>query len=70
MGKLFAGYESGPFFDEMFQGSGQIRAHYQKLFDRYDELSLEEFERRRAVADKAFLTQGVTFTVYLSLIHI
>jgi len=64
MGKLFAGYESGPFFDEMFQGSGQIRAHYQKLFDRYDELSLEEFERRRAVADKAFLTQGVTFTVY------
>jgi uncharacterized circularly permuted ATP-grasp superfamily protein len=64
MGNLFEGYAPGVFFDEMFEPSGQIRAHYQRLFGRYANLSLGEFETKRVAAESAFLTGGVTFTVY------
>jgi uncharacterized circularly permuted ATP-grasp superfamily protein len=64
MGNLFQGYEPGSFFDEMFEAAGGIRAHYEKLLARYTEMSSVEFQKKRDLADNAFLTQGVTFTVY------
>jgi len=57
-------YDSGPFFDEMFVAGGEVRPHYQKLNDRLATLPEQEFERRRAAVDLAFLRRGVTFTVY------
>jgi uncharacterized circularly permuted ATP-grasp superfamily protein len=64
MGNFFEGYVTDSFFDEMFEGAGNVRPHYQKLLDRYGGMSIEEFEKKRAAADNAFLSQGVTFTVY------
>ncbi|MBV8586920.1 MAG: circularly permuted type 2 ATP-grasp protein [Verrucomicrobia bacterium] len=63
---LFEGYEPGAFYDEMFATSTQPRPHYQRLFDRFRELSLDEFCEKRRVADNALLSQGITFTVYNS----
>lgn len=64
MGNLFAGYEVGDFFDEMFSGPGVARPHYAKLLNRFAEMEREVFERKRALAASTFLRQGVTFTVY------
>jgi uncharacterized circularly permuted ATP-grasp superfamily protein len=64
MGELFNDYDPGSFFDEMFDHSGQVRNHYQNLYQRYGELTPEEFERKRSGADNSFLNQGITFTVY------
>ena len=64
MGNFFEGYSTDSFFDEMFESSGSVRPHYRRLFDRYGGMSIEEFEKKRAAADNAFLSQGVTFTVY------
>src|ERR1700756_650497 len=64
MEMLFDNYDPGSFFDEMFEPSGQIRTHYDRLYQRYSELTPEEFERKRSAADNSFLNQGITFTVY------
>ena len=64
MGNFFQGYSTDSFFDEMFESLGAVRPHYRRLFDRYGGMSIEEFEKKRAAADNAFLSQGVTFTVY------
>jgi uncharacterized circularly permuted ATP-grasp superfamily protein len=64
MGNLFEGYKLETFFDEMFAPSGEVRPHYRWLFDRCGHMSTEEFQKKRTIADNAFLTQGVTFTVY------
>ncbi|HTC12663.1 MAG TPA: circularly permuted type 2 ATP-grasp protein [Chthoniobacterales bacterium] len=64
MGNLFQGYAPEAFFDEMFESTGDVRTHYQRLLTRYTGMSSEEFQKKRDLADNAFLTQGVTFTVY------
>ena len=67
MGNLFQGYAPEAFFDEMFEPTGDVRTHYQRLLTRYSGMSSEEFQKKRDLADNAFLTQGVTFTVYNDL---
>jgi uncharacterized circularly permuted ATP-grasp superfamily protein len=64
MGNLFQGYAPETFFDEMFGPNGDVRPHYERLLTRYAGMSSEEFQKKRDLADNAFLTQGVTFTVY------
>ncbi len=64
MGAFFADYQNDNFFDEMFDADGQARPHYAKLLERFQGMDRPEFERKQQIADKAFLTQGVTFTVY------
>src|ERR1700731_1821707 len=64
MGNLFQGYVPEAFFDEMFGANGDVRSHYEKLLTRYTGMSSQEFQKKRDLADNAFLTQGVTFTVY------
>jgi uncharacterized circularly permuted ATP-grasp superfamily protein len=61
---LFAGYQTGSFYDEMFASQGQPRQPYVKVFQRLATLAPEQFEERRKLADLSFLIQGITFTVY------
>jgi uncharacterized circularly permuted ATP-grasp superfamily protein len=67
MGNLFQGYAPEAYFDEMFESTGDVRTHYKRLLARYAGMSSEEFQKKRDLADNAFLTQGVTFTVYNDL---
>ena len=61
---LFAHYELDASFDEMFAPGHKPRDAYRLLFDRLLELPADEWRRRQQAADRAFLNQGVTFTVY------
>lgn len=61
---FFEGYQTEGFFDEMFAADGQARPHYQRLLERFQTLSREEFEQRRQAVDLSFMRAGVTFTVY------
>jgi uncharacterized circularly permuted ATP-grasp superfamily protein len=60
----FGGYEVEGFYDEMFDSSGTVRPQCQGLKESLEELTVEEFEERRQLADLSFLNQGITFTVY------
>jgi len=64
MGSLLEDYQVDGFYDEMFEDDGAVRPHYSKLLERFAEMSHDDFDRKRQLADQAFLTQGVTFTVY------
>ena len=61
---LFDDYSLGRAYDEMFGAAGKPRAHYQALFEQLGTLPATELQRRQQVADRAFLHQGITFTVY------
>jgi uncharacterized circularly permuted ATP-grasp superfamily protein len=61
---IFQRYETGPFFDEMFSSDGSVRAHYRQLLDRFGGMEPAEFDRKRALAERSYLNQGITFTVY------
>ncbi|WP_409571876.1 circularly permuted type 2 ATP-grasp protein [Kouleothrix sp.] len=64
MGHLFDSYTTDGFFDEMFAAQGLPHQHYQRLYNRLNELSRADFDDRIRLADIAFLYQGITFTVY------
>jgi uncharacterized circularly permuted ATP-grasp superfamily protein len=61
---MFANYLMLQSYDEMFGVSGVPRAHYARLHKFLDEMSPEQFEPRRQIADMDFLRRGITFTVY------
>jgi len=61
---MLGGYDTGGFYDEMFDGAGGVRPQCQALHDRLAAMSREEFDRKRQLANLTFLNQGVTFTVY------
>jgi len=63
-GALFSTYEIDAPCDEMFERTGQARLHCRALFDELRGASNVELAQRQMEADKAFLTQGITFTVY------
>jgi uncharacterized circularly permuted ATP-grasp superfamily protein len=62
--EFFAKYDTGGFYDEMFDAPGQARPHYERLLQRFTELKKDEFDRKRELAALTLLRQGVTFTVY------
>ena len=64
MNRLFKEYEIGDFFDEMFSAREMVRSHYQRLARRFSEMEDGEFDRKRLLAEKSYLNQGITFTVY------
>ena len=64
MPSIFDGYDPGDFFDEMFAAPEKVRPHYRMLLERAEGLSEEDFNRKRTIAEKSFLNQGITFTVY------
>jgi uncharacterized circularly permuted ATP-grasp superfamily protein len=63
-GALFQQYSVGGAFDEMFDGDAEARAHYRGLLDELATATPAELRRSQGEADRAFLTQGITFTVY------
>src|SRR5262245_8280702 len=63
-GALFSTYDLDASYDEMFDTSGLARPHCQTLFDELRIASNVDLSQRQMEADKAFLTQGITFTVY------
>src|SRR5262245_24801488 len=63
-GGLFAGYRLDQTYDEMFEALARARGHYRALLEELVSASLDELRGRQVEADRAFLTQGITFTVY------
>jgi len=60
---LFSGYDTGRFFDEMFDSKGP-RPHYANLLRTLGNLTAQEFRARCELADLTLVNQGITFTVY------
>jgi uncharacterized circularly permuted ATP-grasp superfamily protein len=58
------GYDTGGFFDEMFEASGEPRPGSALLAQRLGALPLEEVQRRQQAAERALLAMGITFNVY------
>jgi uncharacterized circularly permuted ATP-grasp superfamily protein len=68
-GNLLAdAYEIGPFYDEAFvraaDGTLEPRPHYRELVGHLAEMSTAALHNANEVANRSFLHQGVTFTVY------
>jgi uncharacterized circularly permuted ATP-grasp superfamily protein len=63
-GHLWETYDPGGFFDEMFEAAGTPRSHYRALADMLGHLTFEELEERRHAVERAFVNQGIGFTVY------
>ena len=63
-GELFSGYSLDQAYDEMFVASGEPRSQCRALVEDLLAASLPQLRQHQTEADKAFLTQGITFTVY------
>jgi uncharacterized circularly permuted ATP-grasp superfamily protein len=61
---VFGSYDTGGFYDEMLTPEGEPRPGCAFLAEALRDFSEEELQRRQRAADLAFLTRGVTFTVY------
>lgn len=61
---LFATYDLGAAYDEMFDAAGDPRPSFQFLYQRLLELSARDLQERQSYANHTFLNQGITFTVY------
>ncbi len=61
---VFTGYVLGRAYDEMFASPGRRRPRYDGIHDRLCRLPMEHWRERQRAADVAFVTQGITFTVY------
>ena len=51
-------------YDEIYGGFKQPRDHYATMVERFNQLSLIDFERINNEVKTAFLNQGITFAVY------
>ncbi len=60
----FDTYETGEFYDEMFEQNGVPRPRARMLAQRLMSLSDGELQRRQKAADLALLNMGITFNVY------
>jgi uncharacterized circularly permuted ATP-grasp superfamily protein len=66
----FANYDTGGFFDEMFEAPrrGEVacrpRPQYARLAEALARFGPDEFRRRCGLADRSLMHQGITFTVY------
>ncbi|MFJ8090059.1 circularly permuted type 2 ATP-grasp protein [Lysinibacillus sp. NPDC095746] len=56
-------YESGMFFDEMFEGN-QPKPHYRSFHHKLHAFTKEQLDEKYQQAQSTFLKQGITFTVY------
>ena len=63
-GALFSNYLLDAAYDEMFDRAGEPRPHCRALFEDLLAASVPELREHQSEAEKAFLTQGITFTVY------
>jgi uncharacterized circularly permuted ATP-grasp superfamily protein len=61
---VLQGYDPNGFFDEMFATPTEVRRHYERFRNLFEQISPDEFDERRTEVDLAFMRQGVTFNVY------
>jgi uncharacterized circularly permuted ATP-grasp superfamily protein len=61
---MFADYNSGAYWDEMFGPASAVRPQCAKLLNALASWGSEEFERRVARANATFQQLGITFSVY------
>src|SRR5262245_32132620 len=61
---LFDGYDTGGFYDEMFNADGTHRLCARLLFERISSVGDEELRRYQQAAEQALLRMGITFNVY------
>jgi uncharacterized circularly permuted ATP-grasp superfamily protein len=64
LGALFSQYDLCGAYDEMFAAPGAPREPYRALLDELIAAAQHDLRRHQVEADRAFLAQGVTFTVY------
>ncbi len=65
MTSLFTGYQPLPgTYDEAFTADGAPHPEFRRVLDALGKLTPDEFARAQALAEKALLNQGVTFSVY------
>ncbi len=63
--RLFAGYACDPaFYDEMFERGGVPRPHSRNLWEALDAMPPEAAAGLQERAERSFLHEGVTFSVY------
>lgn len=62
--EAFADYALGAAYDELFDRDQGPRPHYRALYDRLALSGAGSLGALQATIDRAFLTQGITFTVY------
>ena len=63
--QFVAGYRRLPgVFDEMMDGDGRVRAHWQPLLSMLAGLGSDEINRRFAAADRYLRNSGVFYRVY------
>ena len=60
----FADYQTGSFFDEMFEAGGEPRAAARALVQLLETMTDGELLRRQQSAERALLHMGITFNVY------
>ena len=60
----FTGYDTGPWFDELFENGGLPRAEARQLIETIDSLEEGELERLQESAHSAMVNLGITFNVY------
>ena len=53
MSSLFKNYQPGDFFDEMFSAPDKVRPHYRMLLERMEQMSPDDFNRKRHIAERA-----------------
>jgi uncharacterized circularly permuted ATP-grasp superfamily protein len=63
-GALFSSYLLDHAYDEMFEPSGAARPQCRALLEALLSAALPELRQHQADAEKSFLAQGITFTVY------
>ncbi|PJZ47941.1 circularly permuted type 2 ATP-grasp protein [Leptospira saintgironsiae] len=61
---LLTNYQTDSFYDEMFSEEGGIRQSYHTLKSRIEGMDDKELLKRKASAEKALLSLGITFNVY------
>ena len=60
----FSKYDSGGFFDEMFDGDGSPRPHYALFLERIQQIGWKKLNYLQHATDRAQLSMGMTFNVY------
>jgi len=61
---LFEGYDTGNFYDEMFEADGSPRPCARLLLERISSVGDAELRRYQQAAEQALFRMGITFNVY------
>lgn len=62
--QIYPEYDTGSFYDEMFEAAGMPRPSTRLLAEQIAALPPGELKRRQAAAEKALYDMGITFSVY------